>query len=356
MSETIIIGFNDDTRTFILSKDIFKTYPKSIFNTLTSSNEILTLKEITYEQFQIIYDVIMKKTKQWLVPPEILKYMGKYGLVDEALFALHIHLNIKTNTECLKIENFKNNNTKMLLSKNFEEYNIYKKLFENDKNIMSMQLTFGCNKLICINILESIPIYYYNVENEQTFTIKNIPIMNEIDINSLRYDIIVDNLGCKNCKLCNECKPLLRINEDCCTPGKCCSDYTGYVDDNGDTEKKKLMDNTIYTKNMAEYFTHLHKILFDDLMYIEILSQKIKSNEKNIINLDDVSEFFSNNIHGSLEKIVNTILKNEGDIINYYNDKLQSYFLVDDNYYFDSQTFNPLRTYFGFINIGSIIQ
>ena len=352
MTDTIIIGFNDDTRTFELDKSILKTYPKCVFNTLTT--KIITLKDITYDQFQVIYDVITKKTKQWLVPPEILKYMGKYGLVDEALFGLHIHLNVKTNDECLKMENFRNNNKKMLLTKNFEQYSVYKNLFENDKNIISMQLTFGCNKLICINILESLPLYYYNVENEQAYTFKNTDMTNMIDINEMRYDIIVDNLGCKNCKLCDICKPLLRINENCCMPSKCCQDYTGYVDDNGETEKKKAMDDTIYTKDMVEYFTHLHKILFDDLMYIEVLNQKMKSNNTNIIDLNVM--LINDNIHDSLEKIVNTILKNESDIINYYNDKLAPHFSVDDHYYFDSQTYNPLRTYFGFINVTSILQ
>jgi hypothetical protein len=346
MSNIITIGFDQDTGTYELPKSIVSKYPDSILSLYetSGSNEPIIITDMTYEQFGIIYDVITGKKKQWMVDPYILNLMDKYGLVNDILLALHLNINKKINEEFMKMENFLNNG-KMLLPDNMQQYEEYKKLFENNKNIMSIQMTFDYYGLIiCINLLESIPIYYNHDGSNPKYVLENMDICesNEMDINLLRYHIIVRNLGCENCIMCDKCNNALHLHEGCCRPcGKCwnCKD-------------KIPMDKNIYTKDKKNYFDCVHRLLTNDSDLD--LYQKKKSSHANIIKWNEVtSTHFTNNIHNSLKLLKEFIIENNYDIFNHYRSQKLEFFNTKGSDYSDN---NTMKTYYVFINIEHILQ
>jgi hypothetical protein len=344
MNDNIIIGFVCDDRIYELPKSIIKNYPNSILSLYddVETNDKIIITDMTYNQFQIIYSVIMGQQKQWLVPPEILKYMDKYGLINDTLLTLHNNINEKLNKKCLKIENFINNG-QMLLTKNINQYNEYKKLFEHDKNIMSVQITYESNDLICINILESIPIYYLEKSN-----FNNMIINDEMDINLMRYNMIgIPN--CEDCKICDECcnKTSIKLNCENC---KICSSDKHYMryDDDG------YWNKTIYSTDMSEYFWELKRVLTSEYTF-----KKTKCENTNMIKLSNITNSrFTENINLSLKKIVEFIINNDQTIIEYHEiQKSKSYYDIVDSVIgcCNGPIHIPTSRYDCFINLTTIL-
>ncbi len=368
MNDIIVIGFVNETKTFELPKDIIQSYPNSILSLYEASetNENIIIEDMTYEQFRIVHSVITKKTKQWLVPPDILKFMDKYGLVDDALLALQNKINIKTNEKLLVFDNFLNGNELLLSVKSVRRYEEYKIIIENNKNIIPVQVTYREGNILCINIFDSIPIYCFGdqsigetyVIDDNLYEIENIPINNEMDINLLRYHILLEKIKCKKCIRCDTCITLNIISMKCCNPCIDClkippntmyydipcvsqngidehfgKKYTKYSGDND-------INNTIYTKNTSHYLSLIASLL-ENIETGLCAFNVIKSDESNIIYWNEITPpIFTNNIAKSLKKIIDIFMEYDGDKI--YN-------IDEDNY-------DNITTCYGFININNLLK
>ncbi len=348
MNDIIVIGFNNDTRTYELPKDITKFYPNSILSLYETAetNEKIIIEDMTFENFQIVYDVIIGKQKQWLVASDILKFLDKYGLVDDILLKLHNNINIKSNNELSCIDEFVNGNKEqLLLTSSAEYYDEYKKLFENNKNIMSVQITYDFDKLTCINILEKVPIYYKSKN-----VLDNIYFEDNIDINLMRYNIIVKNLGCQKCNICHECNPLKVVNltcKKCCYCNNCKNYYRNIYYKNKETIHHRL----IYDNNNMTYLKALTGLMYDDGCS---LFQKVKSNDVNIINWHNIAnEKFNHDINYSINKIIDVVFGNDLNIKQYYKTYHEKSFKqVQEREDVD----HDIVTYFGFLNISNILK
>jgi len=345
MSNTIIISFNNDDRTFNLPKSIIKSYPNSILSLYdaTESSEPILISDMTYDQFQIIYDVITNKTKQWLVHQDILKYMDKYGLIDDRLLTLHDNLNKKLNEQISKIDNFINNE-QLLLTETKSQYDEYKNLFEHDKNIMTIQMTYECNKLVCINILGSVPIYYYSKDS-----LNNITFDDEMDINLMRYNMF-GPFCCSKCNICEDCYTYTCAQYKCtnCNLCKKCKRYIKMAD-------SECWSESIYSDNNLEYIWKLEHIITTEFVY-----KKNKSEKPNMLKWSNITNSnFTNNITVSLNKIVDIILQNKNNIIEYYEKQaknLYHYTINDMISCCSGPMVTPINTYHGFINLTNILQ
>ncbi len=363
MNNTIIIGFNNNTKTFELPKTIIQSYPNSILSLYEAAetNEKIIIEDMTYEQFQSIYDVITKKTKQWLVSSDILKFMDKYGLVDDVLLTIHNNINIKTNEKLLRLDKFLNGDEILLSAKYYYQYEKYKILFENNKNIMPVQVAYDRGgRILCINIFDSIPIYcFYHEDNyhslitgdiiNKPYQIEYLPINNKMDINLLRYHILLENLKCKICKQCDNCIQLNTLNMKCC---KLCSNCQRKYPDiywiNNNSEEQFEahytkysgninIESSIYTKDNHLYLSFIESLV-NNIDTKNYTFNVVKSNKKNTIYWDKITPLiFTDNIPDSLAKIINILIDTEEDEIYRYND-------------------NDYNVCYGFINITNILK
>ncbi len=332
MNNTIIIGFKNDNNTYELPKTIIKLYPNSILSLYEAAetNEKIIIEDMTYEQFEIVHSVITKKTKQWLVPPDILKFMDKYGLVDDALINLHDFINIKVNNKMTDLDNFINGEGLLLQTKYNLQYEKYKEIFKNNKNIMSLQITYYKGIILCINIFDSIPIFcftdkadYLDNGASKPYQIENIPINNEMDVNLLRYHILLKNIKCDRCVQCDKCINSEEINIICCKPCRYCigrwdgeEKYNKHMKYSG---KAKIKD-TIYTKNNWDYLMSVN-YLIQNKFENDYVFKIVECDEPNIIFWDTITPLiFNNNITKSLTKIIDVIMEDGGDENTIYNE------------------------------------
>lgn len=350
----IIIKFDNDDRNYELDKNIIKKYPNSILSLYddVDSNEPIIIKDATYEQFGIVYDVINGKVKQWTVNDNILSLMDKYGLVNDSLLILDKIIKKRMNNEFVLIDKFLNDkNEYWLMAYMNDQYEEYKNVFKNNKNIMSFQITFIDNRLFCINLMEMIPIWFndYSLEND----------VNVMDVNEIRYNVIVKNLNCifDKCKMCEKCEPLKMMNFKCeeCVLCNDCKSYA-YVDN--DYEKIRFNKN-IYHNNNEKYFKAILKLRPETDGNLEYY-QKLKPTTKNIINWSNIaSNPFTDNINKSLNEIAYTLSEHKEVIQNFYKEKNEN---IYDNVLYDSvdccsgPIVLPTSTYKGFINVSHILQ
>ncbi len=372
MNNTIIIGFNNDTKTFELSKDIIQLYPNSLLSLYEASetNEKIIIEDMTYEQFHIVYSVITKKQDQWLVPHDILKFMDKYGLVDDTLLKFQNKLNMKTNEKLSRLNNFLNGDELLFSVKSIYQYEEHKTLFGNNKNIMPVQVTYYECETLCINIFDSIPIYCHNPfrskgthslitgEIIKSYEIENIPITNEMDINLLRYHILLEKIKCEKCMPCENCIKLNTISFECCKPcNRCFNDQLSLMKHggrnlsneviNGNFRKEYIkytgnsdINDTIYTKDNSSYLSLVESLLRNINIRLNAFNV-IKSNEPNIISWNEITpSVFTNDITESLTKIIDIFINDDRDII--YNVSEDD---VHDN-----------TICYGFINITNILK
>lgn len=351
---SIIIKFENDDRVYELDKNIIKKYPNSILSLYddVDSNEPIIIKDATYEQFGIVYDVIIGKVKQWTVNDNILSLMDKYGLVNDSLLVLDKIIKKRMHDEFVLIDKFLNDkNEYWLMAYMDDQYEEYKNVFKNNKNIMSFQITFIDNRLFCINLMERIPIWFndYSLENN----------VNVMDVNEIRYNVIVKNLNCifDKCKMCEKCEPLKMMNFKCeeCVLCKDCKSYV-YVDDD---YKKIKFNKNIYHNDSEKYFKAILKLSPRNDGNLEYY-QKLKPTTKNIINWSNIaSNPFTDNINKSLNEIAYTLSEHKEVIQNLYKEKNEN---IYDTILYDSvdccsgPIVTPTSTYKGFINVNHILQ
>ena len=350
MDNTIIIGFNNEKLTYELPRSIIKKYPNSIFSLYeaSESTDTIIISDITYDQFRTIYEVILNNITQWSVPPDIIACMDKYGLINDTILKMQNYLNANVDKQMTKVHNFLNHG-QLLLTNNFNEYYDFKNIFNNNKNIMSVQMFYVDDSLRCINILESIPIYYNQI--------MPIPVVENImDINMMRYKIIIDNHSCKKCVECNKCKRLVSSLLSCKKCMICDECKTFYYE----RKNRIKLNKKIYSTNTSRYLNGLCQFINDSIC-IENMGyyQQIKSKKANIISWSNIAPIkFLNNITTSFEKIRDTIISNNEYILNHYNNESEkSFFPIVQGIISccDGPIHIGISTFNGFVNINNII-
>jgi hypothetical protein len=351
MSDIIIIGFNNDTRTYELPRDIIKKYPNSILSLYeaSASSDPIIITDMTYEQFGIIHDVITDKVKQWMVEPYIFNFMDKYGLIDDTLLTLHNIMIANMNSEFVRVDNFLKDGD-LLMAKDKKQYIEYKKIFENNKNVMSVQVTCQNDKIICINLLDSVPIYF-----EKSFDFNNMDIKPEMDVNEVRYDVIIKGLGCEKCKICDDCNVSCIFNKTC-KNCQFCEHCPGWREELHKIE----IDDFIYATDQADYFSAMYDIINPNPDDYGKQYQKLKSNTMNMLNWSTITiPAFTDNIPKSLNKITSTIIENRKKIIKYYELHSRDIFdmvITSVISCCNGPICEPSPTYRGFINVTNILK
>lgn len=257
----IIIGFPNDERIYTISEYVSLKYPNSIFSLYFASetSEPIILQDMNYESFGQIFDVIHDMRDQWTLDNDILNWMDKYGLVNDSLYLTQRYMNEKFNTKMLSIKKFIDGETKAIIPNSFEKYREYKQIFSNHKNIIPVQVTVDGNEIICVHIYECIPIYYFNqldiYLNRNISTIDNLKFGNVIDVNMMKYNIIVKNIGCEICIECDEHAAIYG------KPCKGCPDCVLCVNSYPRNPKSHL---NIYDNDFTTYFTSIHNLIFEE--------------------------------------------------------------------------------------------
>jgi hypothetical protein len=335
----IIICFPDDNRTYTIQKDIALQYPDSILSLYfaSESDDPINLQDINYESFGDIFEVINGRKEMWTLNNNMLNFMDKYGLVNESLLLIHQYLNENFNSEMLSIKKFIDGDIKCIFPDSFEKYNKYKQIFSKHKNIIPVQVTIESDAIVCVHIYECIPIYYFNqlklYLDRNNETIKNLKFENITDVNMMKYEMIVKNLGCDICILCkkHEKKDGKTINgcPDCV---RC---------DNAPNRMYNDIPN-IYVDDFDDYFTTIHNIVYDERSRSAEHYLKPIPVIKNQINLTNrATPEFINDMPTYFEKINNIIPKN-------YEDFKPQYFSVPSNNGVDHSN---IKTYSLFVNI-----
>uniref|UniRef100_A0A6C0CBT5 Uncharacterized protein n=1 Tax=viral metagenome TaxID=1070528 RepID=A0A6C0CBT5_9ZZZZ len=158
----ITIKFPNNNKTIKFDKLYLSKYPHSVITCHCEIFPELDDMELdtAYDDFKIIYNVVIGKLKQWQVSEYILQLASKYGLVDDELCGIKNLLNDKINNTCLQINNFLNSRNVLFVPDCIAEYLEYKKIFAAKKNIIPFQVVLLDDEICCINIYAGLPIYF----------------------------------------------------------------------------------------------------------------------------------------------------------------------------------------------------
>jgi hypothetical protein len=350
--DKIIIQFGNDNRTFEVPLDIAKSYPNSIFSLYLEfdSTGPIILKEITYEKFSTVYDILLGRTKQWETSSDIMSFMDSNGLTNNLICQMQWEFN----KELESIDNFLHQTNPLWLPHNFGQYQRSKQLLLDNKNIMSFQMTYIENNLICLNILEKIPLYHcWRDGGARIIGVTSIdelePLSNETDINEIRYKILIKDFCCVNCTECAECAESKcpgssNFRRNCCYICNVHSYlYFGMPMFSEPTfqEMLNIYSDRTYMRNLHYILEYYHGPKNYGLRKV--------SYPKNIIEWNKiVPDLFLTNVNNSLVTIMNFLLKN-------YE------FILDSHYArLPYQSHRPenmgLRTYYGFINLENVLK
>lgn len=192
----IIIRFPNDNRVINFNKSFLQKYPHSIisahYEVFPELNEMNL--DVTYEEFKILYDIVLGNQKQWQVADHILQLASKFGLISDELCGVRNLLNVKINDTFLRIENFLNSHDELFIPDCITEYFEYKKIFAAKKNIIPFQVVLFNGDICCVNIYDGMPIYFNHCQKAVHTLVQHNIILNEkVDINSIREQMFFDN-------------------------------------------------------------------------------------------------------------------------------------------------------------------
>ena len=162
----LLIRFENDKRCYILHHDMYKQYEQSLFvlhQQFEKSNEI-TLNDVTYEQFTPVYNLLKgDKNINYLECKDLLEYLGITNTNIKVLETMSSQLLQKYEQKMKELHEFIEGTKRMFLIKSFDDYLVYKKLFESEDHIVPIQfmLTFNdkdAASIQHISIYDCIPI------------------------------------------------------------------------------------------------------------------------------------------------------------------------------------------------------
>jgi len=321
-----VVRFVNNNRTYQIAFDVIEKYPNSIlYGYWTANNKIVdesVTLNIDYDAFGIVYDVMCGTLNQWDVPPNILEWMDMYGFVNDILYKFQYDLNKKRNEKLIMISDFMNGKINFLSATTRENYTEMKKIFKNSKNIMPVQIIESFDEIVGINILNGIPIFSTDCINHKKYTFYDLSVEDNININDIRKKMLLHVL------IKSDKHNLEKMDIDV---------SSNFFSD----------DEIVYIEEAIEIFQMKGR----DVTY-NIADSKIQT-----INLYDkiIPQFF-NNTEKSINKIISFIKKEKYNIARRYNqyekcrNNLPGFKYLADDYYH-----SHFRTFFGFINLTSLI-
>lgn len=188
-TDFIFIGFEKDERVNILPIDLLKKFPQSVIYSYYDEfglnyNEKFILPDTTYDEFDIIIDVLKNPIKFTFVTDDIRKLMDQNGFMSANIFTHYQYLNDKKNltiSNAINQFNFQMNkfidfyygNSKFIFANSYEEYNQYSKVLNDKTKYIPVQI-FGIHNvgtkqedlIFGITILDGLPIMVNNYESE----------------------------------------------------------------------------------------------------------------------------------------------------------------------------------------------
>lgn len=171
LNDYLMVRFPNDSRFYVLHDVVYKRYPKSIFalhkffGGSPAEKREITLQNVTYEQFQPIYDVMVNNaTIDYLEHKDLVDYLGITNPTIAALGGVHDILMKKYQAKMNEFNDFLQSKKRLLLVKSYDDYSTYKELMSDMDNIIPIQfmITGDPNKkgryLEALSIYDCIPV------------------------------------------------------------------------------------------------------------------------------------------------------------------------------------------------------
>jgi len=207
----ITFAFTDSDLKISISKEIFNKYHNSSFYgfIFDFNVSLITLNDINYNDFMIIYDVLHDNKKQFDVPEHIYNYMDKHGLVNQQIHDLYLSLTKQTKKKLSLFDSLINGKESLIIVDDKELYTQFKSSMPN--NIISVQITYLVedilrNEIILIHIMDCLPIFYHKIYKSgyKTISLTSDDISSEINIIDIRKKFFFDKQGSRKFMV-NEC-------------------------------------------------------------------------------------------------------------------------------------------------------
>jgi len=159
--DAITFSFRDDNRTVEIPKEVFDDYPcSSIYGYLKLVNEnSLLLEDITYNDFNLVINVLLRKNKQWKVPDNIKTYMDENGLINDHVNKIQKGLILKMHEALETIDNFIHGDHPMMIAYEVDLYELMERVLMSNTDFVSVQITFFKGKVVCIHLSGMLPIF-----------------------------------------------------------------------------------------------------------------------------------------------------------------------------------------------------
>ena len=182
-----LVGFNNDIRTCFVPTNIMEKFSENIY-TEGILNEVII--DMSYDMFQNIYECILNPEEKITASDETLEQMKKLGLVNKSFVAIEQILNKKKQDELTKINDLIDNKSYLYLTQDQDDYVQFKQHLKKFKNIIPVQFVCRDEKIIGINIYDSIPVF---TASKGDLWFGDIFKKNCTDVNYIRRNMLFGN-------------------------------------------------------------------------------------------------------------------------------------------------------------------
>lgn len=159
--EMITIGFKNDSRQIPIAWEIVNQYPHSAiygYIELSDTNSII-LDDISYEDFCVVEQVMLRRMRQWKAPENIQIYADDKGLVNDIVNKVYKELKSKRDRAMETVDDFITGDHPMMIAYDMDMYEIMENVLRGNNNFVSIQISFFKDRVICIHLSGMIPIY-----------------------------------------------------------------------------------------------------------------------------------------------------------------------------------------------------
>lgn len=324
-SEMIIIGFKNDSRQIPIAREVINQYPHSaIYGYLEMSDIIdVVLDDISYEDFCVVEQVMLRRMRQWKAPENIQIYADNKGLVNDLVNKVQKELTSKMHRAMETVDDFITGDHPMMIAYDMDMYEIMERVLRGNNNFVSMQISFFKDRIVCIHLSGMIPIYrnftgfsYFKDDKISAFLpAEDVKI---VDIFDLREKMFFTD------------------------------SYRKWVQE----KKCDIAEYNFYSLDMFSYLSAIKRQIKmsykSDVRKLKPLNkQREKEHYDFTVNFNDEA---SKDVRGTLEKIISHILKSVGRIPITTSPDINVVIRNTDSCHCDSK----YETYLGFVNLDNL--